>query len=71
MLRTVPRRRAGDPAELEICLLDRDRSGFQCVYQHGSQGESLVALYFSFVSRQVLLDMHQRLFQDVSQRILR
>ncbi|KAI8147179.1 hypothetical protein BJV82DRAFT_598081 [Fennellomyces sp. T-0311] len=43
--------------------------GFQCAYQRGKHGDLLMALYFSFIPKHAVLEMHQRLFMDVSQRL--
>ncbi|KAI7848726.1 hypothetical protein BDC45DRAFT_522610 [Circinella umbellata] len=43
--------------------------GFQCIYQRDKYGDLLMGLYFSFIPKNVLMDMHQRLFLDVSQRL--
>ena len=43
--------------------------GFQCAYHRDKYGDLLMGLYFSFIPQNVLMDMHQRLFMDVSQRL--
>ncbi|KAI8381096.1 uncharacterized protein BYT42DRAFT_565226 [Radiomyces spectabilis] len=43
---------------------------FTYLYQRGQHGEELRALYFGFVPPERMWEMHQRLFQDISQRIL-
>ncbi|KAI9484828.1 hypothetical protein BDB00DRAFT_109918 [Zychaea mexicana] len=56
--------------ERHIVQLDSTAGrGFQCAYQRGKHGDLLMALYFSFIPSNVLLDMHRRLFLDVSQRL--
>lgn len=58
-------------AEYQIYQLP-GHPGFQCALRRakGNSDECLMAMYFSFIPEAVVLDMHHRLFHDVSQRLL-